>query len=459
MPDQDNQTRILFLSHSSIWGGAERCLYLLLKGIDGQKYKPLVVLPGEGLLTEKIKGLGFQTHLVKLEWCVSTAENDGEQYVRFSEGLRERVHALVGLIGKEKIDLVFTNTAVILEGALAAQLCGIPHIWHIHELISRDPALFPFLDPSAFYTLLKVLTDKFVVVSRSVEAEMKQFIQTERIEVVYNGIDFSSGRYIRRNKEKIFGFDKRTPTVSFVGMLSKRKGVLNLVDTASLVIQRFPEIKFVIAGPDAGVFNIMLRRLKEEKIDHAFKFLGFRADVLNIIASSDIFILPSLVDPLPVVLLEAMITGKPIVATQSGGAAEMVVHDKTGLLVPVNDPSALAQAIISLLENPRRMELMGGRAKERVRTVFSCEEYIKNFERVFDEIGSKKKHDDPVAKELTAAILALVEAAAAEKGKIIEQQQKLEGLEIFRDKVRNYPVYKIYHWLKYLGRLHDRTPL
>jgi hypothetical protein len=85
-----------------------------------------------------------------------------------------------------------------------------------------------------------------------------------------------------------------------------------------------------------------------------------------------------------------------------------------------------------------------------VRKVFSCEQYIENFERVFDEIGSKKKRDDALAKELTVTILALVEAAAANKAKVLEQQQKLKELEMFYERVRNYPFYKVYHWLKYL---------
>lgn len=453
MDFQKRKIKILFLSHLSDWGGAQNCLYLLIKGINREKFKPFVVFPREGLLEKKIRELDVQTRLMKLEWCVGTTETNGQQYVRFGTGLRERVNALVELIGKEKIDLIFTNTSVIIEGALAAQLCGIPHIWHIHELINRDPGLFPFLDMLPFYTLLEVLTDKIVVVSRSVEAEMKQFVQTDKIEVVYNGIDSSNETYIQRDKERIFGFDNDVPTVSFVGMLSKRKGVFNLVDTASLVIQRFPEIKFVIAGPDAGVFNTMLKRLEEKKIDHAFRFLGFRTDVLNIIGSSDIFVLPSLVDPLPVVLLEAMIAGKPVVATQSGGAAEMVVHGKTGLLVPVNDPSTMAQAIVSLLENPKRMQLMGQRAKDRVRRVFSYEQYIRNFERLFDEVSSKKEHNNPLVEELVAAIFTLLESAVADKVKMIEQQQKLNELETFYEKVCNYPLYKVYRWLKYIARV------
>ncbi|MFX0199679.1 MAG: glycosyltransferase family 4 protein [Candidatus Hodarchaeota archaeon] len=445
------RTKILFLSHSSIWGGAQSCLYFLIKGISAQKYKPLVVLPDDGPLNEKIKELGIRTKLMELEWCGKT-QTDGYQYAIFGRGLKERVNALVELIREEQIDLVFTNTAVILDGAFAARLCGVPHIWHILELLSLDPVIFPFLNLEAFYTLINTITDKMIVVSKSVEAEIRQYIQTEKIEVIYTGIEVSNGRYRRDDKEKIFGFDNDTPTVSFVGMLSERKGVLNLVDTASLVLSRFPETKFVIVGPDAGVLNIMQRRIKEKQIDYAFQFLGFRTDVLNIIANSDIFVLPSLADPLPVVVLEAMATGIPVIATQSGGAAEMVVNEKTGLVVRVNDPADMAHAIISLLENPKKMKVMGKRGRNRVKKVFSYEQYIRNFERLFYEVASMQRNDDPLTKELTSTIVTLVEAAASDKVKIIEQHQKLEELETFYEKVRNYPFYKVYRWLNHLRR-------
>jgi len=449
---QKRQIKILFLSHLSSWGGAQNCLYLLLKGINTERFKPLVVLPGEGSLEQKLRELGFQTRLMRLEWCMSFYEGDPNNYLKFIGKLGERVNDLATLIESEKIDLVFTNTSTILDGALAAQICGIPHIWHILELLSSDPGLFPFLDLRAFYTLLNTITDKMVVVSKSVEEEIRQFIQTEKIEVIHTGIEVQNGEYIHQDKVKIFGFENNTPTVSFLGELSERKGILSLVDTASLIREKFPQIKFVIAGRDGGVSDLLCKRLREKQLNSAFRFLGFRTDPLSIIASSDIFVLPSLADPLPVVVLEAMRVGKPVVATRSGGAAEMVVDGKTGLLVPVNDPASMAHAIISLLENSKKMKVMGKRGKNRVKKVFSYEQYIRNFERMFYNVASMERNNDPLAKELSSTIITLVEAAASDKAKVIEQQQRLNELETFYEKVRNYPLYKVYRWLKYLGR-------
>lgn len=452
MNSQKNQIKIMFLSHLSSWGGAQNCLYLLLKGLNRERFEPMVVFPGEGSLGKRVRELGIQTKLMQIEWCISTKKFDSSSYRKFIGKLKERVNALSNLIEREKIDLVFTNTSTILEGALAARISGIPHLWHIHEMLSSDPGLFPFLDLRAFYTLIHSLTDKMIVVSKSVEAEIKQFIQSGKIEVIYNGIEVQNGWHIDQDKSKVFGFQNNTPTVIFLGELSERKGILSLIDTASLTVEKFPQIKFVIAGGDGGLSNLLKKRLREKQIDYAFRFLGFRTDALTVIASSDIFVLPSLVDPLPVAVLEAMHMGKPVIATRSGGAEEMVVDGKTGVLVPVNDPSAMAQAIVSLLENPKRMKLMGQRAKDRVRTMFSYEQYIKNFERVFEQVASKKNYNNPLSKELITAILTLVEGAAADKMKVIEHHQKLNELETFCKKVRNGSLYKVYRKLKYLGR-------
>lgn len=114
--------RILFVSHSSQWGGAENYLYQLLAGLDRKRFVPLVALPNPGILEEKIRRLGIETLCLELELWIGTPEDNRSGYINFIAGLKRRVQGLVELIQIEQIDLVFTNTAVILDGALAAQL-------------------------------------------------------------------------------------------------------------------------------------------------------------------------------------------------------------------------------------------------------------------------------------------------------------------------------------------------
>jgi hypothetical protein len=214
--------------------------------------------------------------------------------------------------------------------------------------------------------------------------------------------------------------------VCFVGTLANHKGVLSLLDAAPLVLERFPEVRFALAGADGGAGDVVERRLRQEPAGRAFRLLGFRKDAADVIASSDVFVLPSLADSMPLVVLEAMLAGKPVVATRSGGAAEMVVDGETGFLVPVGDPAALARAVLALLEDPERMTAMGRRGKERARTVFGQEQYIRNFERVFDQLASATDGTAPFDRRLVPVIIRMLDSIAADKRGIDEEAERVE---------------------------------
>jgi glycosyltransferase involved in cell wall biosynthesis/SAM-dependent methyltransferase len=429
LPVDPRRIRILFLSHSADWFGAEHCLFRLLKGINPRKYETVVVLPGHGRLEERIQDLGVRSRLLEVGWWVKMAPPS--RHGSFRDGVERRVGALAEVIREERADLVFTNTAVVVEGALAARLCGVPHVWHLHELIGLNPDLVPLLSPSSFFSLADVLTDKFVAVSQSVQTQVRRFIQSEKIEVIYNGLDSFEGR---PRRQEIFGLDENTPVVSSVGTLSNTKGVLSLIDAAPLVLKRFPEVKFALAGADGSAGNELERRLREEPAGRAFRLLGFRTDSADVIASSDVFVLPSLADSMPLVVLEAMHASKPVVATRSGGAAEMVLDGETGFLVPVDDPPALARAVLALLEDPKRMAAMGRRGKVRAQTVFSHERYIQKFERVFDQLASATDRAAPLDRGLVPVLLRMLDSIAADKrgmdegAESVEERAKVVGI-------------------------------
>jgi SAM-dependent methyltransferase len=129
---------------------------------------------------------------------------------------------------------------------------------------------------------------------------------------------------------------------------------------------------------------------------------------------------------MPLVVLEAMLAGKPVVATRSGGAAELVLDGETGFLVPVDDPAALARAVLALLEDPERMAAMGQQGKERAQTVFSHERYIQKFERVFDQLAAAPDRADPLGRELVPVLLRMLDSIAADKHGMDEPAECVE---------------------------------
>ena len=121
-------------------------------------------------------------------------------------------------------------------------------------------------------------------------------------------------------------------------------------------------------------------------LESHFIFLGYRSDIKELLNSFDIFVLPSLFEGLPNVVLEAMACSKPVVATAVAGTPEAVIDGKTGYLVPSQNPEALAKALINLLEDEDLLEKMGREGRRRMETHFSLEGQINKFEALYEQL-------------------------------------------------------------------------
>jgi glycosyltransferase involved in cell wall biosynthesis len=454
--------RLLVVAHSSQYGGAENVLHELVKGLGRWGIRPLVVFPDAGPMEKALHNFGVQTEIMDVSWCVGFNDYDSEHYLRYASNLKKRVYALAELIQREQINLVITNTAVVLEGALAARLSGAQHVWYVHEMLSRDPVLTTPVPLVPFNALLESLTDKIVVVSHAVKRELEQFVTTDKIEVVYTGIDFAAPAESSNLRSALFGWDETVPTICFVGVQSERKGVLNLVEAATAIVEEFPQVQFVLAGCETDHSLLVRQRIQEKNLQEHFHIVGFRQDALDIIAGSDILVLPSLADAFPLTVLEAMHLGKPVVATRSGGATELVVDGATGWLVPINDSQALANAVISLLSSHETRQRFGKQAKERVQTMFGYEPYITNWRRVLTDVTCQRQElPDGLAPELIDALLTLFDGAATDmieqRGAISALTNQLDALTNRLDRIHNHPLYKVYRAMRPVLSIIDRT--
>ncbi len=161
------------------------------------------------------------------------------------------------------------------------------------------------------------------------------------------------------------GLDPEGPIVGTIGRLVYQKAQDVFLQAAPLVIKAVPDAQFLIVGE--GPLRPALEQLTAELGLRTCCFAGFRAEIPNLLLLMDIFALPSILEGFPQVLLEAMATARPIVATRIDGVTEVIQHDTTGLLVPPRDPGALASAITSLLKDQglaRRLAVAGRKLVE-----------------------------------------------------------------------------------------------
>jgi glycosyltransferase involved in cell wall biosynthesis len=176
-----------------------------------------------------------------------------------------------------------------------------------------------------------------------------------------------------------------TPCLLVLASLVARKGIDVLLDALALLDAHAPQPALWIAGdgPERGALE---RRARALGLAQRVHFLGWRSDASDLLAACDVFVLPSRLEGLGVAALEAMAAARPVVASAVGGLADAVVHERTGLLVPPDDPGALGAALARLLEDPSLRKRLGDAGPARVREKYSAEQMVDAYEALYAEV-------------------------------------------------------------------------
>src|SRR5262249_4177146 len=194
-----------------------------------------------------------------------------------------------------------------------------------------------------------------------------------RVRVIYNGIDtaaFANGCHDREAVRRDLGLGADDFVILLVARLDYLKDHATAVRTLERVARSRPDARLVLVGegPERPKIEDQVRRLG---VAAGVRFLGLRQDVARLLRATDLFLLTSVSEGIPLTVLEAMAAGLPVVATRVGGLAEVVVDGETGLLAPPGDDAALAGAVLRLAADPGARRRMGRRGQERAHTVFS----------------------------------------------------------------------------------------
>jgi glycosyltransferase involved in cell wall biosynthesis len=221
-------------------------------------------------------------------------------------------------------------------------------------------------------------------------------IPPENIVKIYNGIEIEEYnpdlKEIRNKKLEVrreLGLKNDVPVIGAIGRLVWQKGFEYLIRAAPEVLKKCPEARFLIVG-EGPLQNELI--LTSEKLNVADRiiFSGFRNDIKEILASIDVLAMPSLLEGLPMVLLEAMAMAKPIVATRIDGITEVLENSKTGLLVPAKNSHALAEAIVGILDDNEKANFFGQNAREAAKEKFSVKKMVEQIESAYEKLLHEK---------------------------------------------------------------------
>ncbi len=345
--------RVMFLIRDMECGGAQRVVVNTLLGLCDTRLDLHL-----GVIYDN--DYSMLTHLAGTRVRIVKLEKHGRYDLR-------ALGRLIRYLREERIDILHMHGYnAALWGGLAAWRAGTPVvIRHVH--INQLPRLAVHIERG-----MKFLVDEYVAVGEGNRQSLARYLKipVERVRLIHNSVDtdlFSPGR--GANPDSL-GFPVDSVLVGTVGRLARQKGHDVLVSAARLVVDAQPQAGFVIAG--TGPLKTQTKdQIRRMSVSNTVRLLGVLNDMPRFYQSLDLFVLPSRFEGMPVCLLEAMACGCPSVVTDIEGCRELVSDGVEGLVVPPEDPKAMADAIVNLLQDPDMRVKMGSAAREKVLKVAS----------------------------------------------------------------------------------------
>jgi glycosyltransferase involved in cell wall biosynthesis len=361
--------RIAMMLESDGPGGAEMMIFRLSEQLRERGHTVVPVGPADGCgwLAELFRGAGFIPEVFRMRRPVDP----------------QCVYGLVQLFRRYRIDAVHSHEfTMAVYGAASARLLGLPHVITMHGGLNpcrthrRRIALRWAMDSA----------DHTVAVAR---ATQRQFatglgIDEARFTVVPNGVPFRSGNADRVRVE--FGIRPDDSVLLAVGTLEKHKGHRILLEALSRLRRGGlrAQWKLIIVGGRGGDQHEALQEyVEDEGWEDRVHIVMNRADVPDLLALADIFVMPSLWEGLPMALLEAMIAKKAIVASATAGIPEAIANGREGILVAPGEVDALAEALHSLLVDPSRRTALGEAAAAHAHREFTVQVMADRYEELY----------------------------------------------------------------------------
>ena len=378
----------MFVHHSVELYGSDRILLSLVTGLDHSRFTPIVVVPDEGLLTDKLTQAGIETHILPI---IKLTRNffSVHELIKFPFKVLESLLAFQRLFKGRHIDIVHSNTLAVLSGALWANLRKIWHIWHVHEIILH-PAVARKLYPHA----LMLFADKVAAISQAVAHSLTTICPSlaEKIDVVWNGIDEANPpcpKEVKSFRQEL-GLSNADLLIVLVGRINRWKGHALFVEAAERLIERGVNNAyfFMAGGPPPGQEHFrqdLVDRIKLSSAQSRIRLLDYVEEIRTLWEASDICVVPSIEpEPFGMVALEAMVAAKPVIGADHGGLSEIVIDGYTGFLFEPGSVEALTNRLAELVNNESKRKEMGENGRKRAKRVFSLQRYVRSFETIYE---------------------------------------------------------------------------
>lgn len=362
--------RILFVTPAFVYGGLERVILDLIAAMDRERFSPMIcsLYPPAPGMVPRLEAAGMPFFALDK-----------------GDGVNLRLpFQLARLFRRERVDLVNAHDigATFYAGP-AARLAGIRRVVHTDH--SQVLGLTRRL--SVFAAVLRYGTARATTVSEHLRRFLIETLHypAGRVQVIPNGMDLSAYEKPARPARPEFEFTADDRVIGAIGRLTQQKGMIHLVRALPALRETHPCARLLIVG-DGSQRAELEAEAARLGVGGRVTFAGTRDDIPDLLRLMDVFTLPSLWEGQPLVLIEAMAAGVPIVATDVGGDAEVLGGGKYGALIPAADPAALAAALRRVLDDPAASRRIAEEARAHVFAERTHTAMARKYEALFDAL-------------------------------------------------------------------------
>jgi glycosyltransferase involved in cell wall biosynthesis len=371
--------KVMIIIHSLKGGGAERAVVNLLKGLNRRDFSITL------LLYEEIFDYPRPENIELITLGIRSSKN----ILKFTLGFVKKIISIAKSIRINKPDIVFsvlsgTNVIAILAQSLSGIGCKVVGSEQNHPSLSLQNQLYDGVTKflmRRFYPK----AEKIIAISQGIKKDLVEnfHLTEEKIEVVYNPVDIREIEILSEEAVYHPWFNDELPIIVSVGRLTKQKGHSYLIKAFSVVRQSLPcRLLIIGTGDEEGNLINAVDRLG---LRNDVEFLGFQKNPFKYMAKSSLFVSSSIYEGFGNVIVEGMALGLPVISTDCpSGPSEIIEHEKNGLLVPIKDERALAQAILKVLTNDDMKRSLSDEARSRARH-FDLNSIVQKYGNIFLE--------------------------------------------------------------------------
>ncbi len=389
--DDAAPVNVLLLHHAAVFGGAERGLLDIVLSLRGSRYRPIVVLPGPGPLSERLNALGAPVHFAPLSRLTKTRRP--LRLLGYAFGQLFCALRLARLIRRERVAWTHANSDTAqLYGGLAATLARVPALWHCRDCVSLGRVRRWMAARATRMLAVSQATADNAVGDLAACSPRAAARLARKTVVISNAVDTDrfrpQGTQAATRRE--LGLAADAFVAGMVAHWSPWKGHALFLQAAQRIVRAVPDAVFLVVGADlfgdGDNWRLALdRQVSELGLGDRVRFLGARDDMPALYEAMDVLIHPARREPFGRAVAEAMAMETPVVAVNEGGPAEMIEQDVGGRLVEPN-PDALAEAAVALARDSALRRRTGRAARQRIRDRFGLDGYRARLLELYDSL-------------------------------------------------------------------------